>query len=191
MTYARHVTDQPPDLPASPEPIQPYPQDEGDSASTAVRPPTEQPPSIRTAVMLMRAGALLSAIFFVATLAYIAMHRDEIRRDMQKSEKTYTPSQLDSAYTVSLISVVVLGVLFVSLWLWMASANGKGKPWARTMAVILGVFNILYSLVVLALGNSTALLTLYTLLNLGIAVGTLVFLYRADASRYYGVRARA
>lgn len=185
------MTDQPPEQPPYPEQFQPYPQDAANREYDAVAPPTEQPPSIRTAVMLMRAGAGLSAIYLVATLIFVGALKDDIRSQLQTSDTTYTQSELDTAFTAYFISVVVFGLIGIGLWLWMARANGKGKRWARTTATVLGAFNILLSLLTLVAGNGTPLSVLFTVLNLAIAIGALWYLYRPDASRYYAVRSRA
>ncbi len=185
------MTDQPPDQPPSPDPFEPYPQDAASREHDALAPPTEQPPSMRTAVMLMRAGAGLSAIYLVATLIFIGSLKDDIRSQLQESDANYTQSQLNPAFTAYFISVVVFGLIGIALWLWMASANGKGKRWARTTATVLGAFNILLSVLTLVAGNGTPLSVLFTVLNLVIAIGALWYLYRPDASRYYAVRSRA
>lgn len=179
------------DQPPSQEPFQPYPQEAANREYDAVAPSTEQPPSIRTAVMLMRAGAVLSAVYLVATLIFIGSLKDDIRAQLQKSDANYTQSRLDSAFTAYFVSVVVFGLIGIALWLWMASANGKGKRWARTVATVLGAFNILLAMLTLVGGSGTLLSVLFTVLNLGIAIGALVFMYRSDSSRYYAVRARA
>ncbi len=180
------VTDQPP--------FEPYPHDaarrEYDAAPPTTQPPTEQPLSIRRAVLLMRTGAALSAVYLVATLIFLGSVKDDIRAQLQKSDANYTQSQLDTAFTVYFVSVVIFGLIGIALWLWMAAANGRGKRWARTTATVLGAFNILLSVLSLISGNGTTLSVLFTVLNLVIAIAALVFMYRSDASRYYAARSR-
>lgn len=126
------MTDQPP----SQEPFQPYPQEAANREYDAAAPPTEQPPSIRTAVMLMRVGAVLSAVYLVATLIFIGSLRDDMRAQLQKSDADYTQSQLDTALSVYVGTLVILGLIVIALWLWMASRTGRARgglePWPRS-----------------------------------------------------------
>lgn len=187
---------QPPPPPNDPQqPYQPYPQDsarqdyEAYASSLAV----ERPPSITTAVMLMRAGAALAAIYVVITLLMLGTLKDDIRTELANQDKAYTQSDLDTAYNVAIAFVVVIGILGVVLWLWMAAMNGKGKNWARITATVLAGLNIVFSLLSLAgtgANNPSAVGLIYTILNLVIAVAALFYMYRKDSNAYYAAMSR-
>ena len=45
---------------------------------------------------------------------------------------------------------VVIGILAVGLWIWMARANAKGRTWARVVASVLFGLNTLSVLLAVA-----------------------------------------
>jgi hypothetical protein len=177
------------------QPYQPYPEDgarreyEAYAASTTM----ERPPSINTAVLLMRIGAALSALYLIITLAMLGSLKDDIRDELDRSGDSYTQSDIDTAYTIVITSVVIFGVIGVVLWLWMAAKNRKGRNWARITATVLGALNILLSLLSLTGGtdsNPSAVGTFFTIANLVVAAVALFFMYRKDASAYYAAMSR-
>ena len=142
----------------------------------------ERPPSIRTAVSLMRVGAGLAALNILVSLFFLDSLRDQIRDD----NPTFTDSEVNTQANVNLAVGVVIGLIAVGLWLWMAHENGEGKSWARTVATVFGVLGILGSLFTLLGGGAAAIL--FALVDLALAIAILVLLYRRDSSEYYRVR---
>ncbi|MGH9213542.1 MAG: hypothetical protein ACRD2C_23135 [Acidimicrobiales bacterium] len=145
----------------------------------------EQPRTIRNAVTMMYIGAALSILGIIVTF----IQRDEIRDQIRDSDETLTADELDTAVAVGLTFVVVTGLIGVGLWLWMASANGKGKSWARVVATVLGGLNIVFTLLGVALGQTTPLSAVASVVGVALAVAILVLLYRPDSNRYYDAMA--
>ncbi len=114
----------------------------------------ERPPSINHAVLAMRIGALISALYLIITLAMLGSLKDDIRDELDRQNETYTQSDIDTTFGIIITSVVVFGVIGVILWLWMAAKNRKGRNWARITATVLGALNILLSLLSFAGGSS-------------------------------------
>lgn len=83
-----------------------------------------------------------------------------------------------------------MGLIGAALWLWMASANGEGKSWARIVATVLGVLNVLLFLYSISQGNQTLLSLIIGALNVIVGVAALVFLYKSDSSAYYQANSR-
>jgi len=106
---------------------QPYPS--GDQQPVA---PPGPPQPVRTAVLLMYAGAALSAIEIIIGLVTISSLKNAIR----SRYPGYTSSQLHTAEVVGVTTVVVIGLIGVGLWLWMAWANGRGRNWARVLSAV-------------------------------------------------------
>ena len=193
--YGQQGYGQPPQY-GEQQPYQPYPEDsarrefEAYQASMTM----ERPPSINHAVLAMRIGALISALYLVITLAMLGSLKDDIRDELDRQNETYTQSDIDTAFGIIITSVVVFGVIGVILWLWMAAKNRKGRNWARITATVLGALNILLSLLSFAGGSSqdnpTIVGTLFTVANLVVAVVALFFMYRKDASAYYAAMSR-
>ena len=86
----------------------------------------ERPPSINHAVLAMRIGALISALYLVITLAMLGSLKDDIRDELDRQNETYTQSDIDTTFGIIITSVVVFGVIGVILWLWMAAKNRQG-----------------------------------------------------------------
>ena len=88
--------------------------------------------------------------------------------------------------TVSLVTGIVVGVIAVGLWLWMAAANGAGKSWARIVATVLGALGALSA--VLSLTTGTGITIALQLVILVLAVAILVLLWRPASSAYFQAR---
>jgi hypothetical protein len=107
---------------------QPYPTSDQQPATAAAGPP-EPPRPVRIAVVLMYAGAALSAINLLVTLVIFHI----IERAFQDASAAVTASD---AHTFA-VGAIVLAVVETGLWLLMAYANGLGQPWARILATVL------------------------------------------------------
>ena len=166
--------------PASPSPPGPWASDEG--ARTVAPPPgaPERPPSIRTAVRLMYVGAALGLIGVLSTFFQL----DAIRDRIEDSEPSLNESEVDTAVAIGVVSAVVIGLVAVGLWLWMAHANGRGQSWARVVASVLGGLSIASTLLSLATGTTTLGLV-FSVITVVLAAAILFLLYRPESSRYY------
>ncbi len=103
-----------------------YPEDSARSDRDAYVASTEQPPSIKAAVMLMRVGAGLSIVGIIVGLLTLGALKDDVRQQLRDSGSAFTQSDVDSIFGVAVGFIVVIGLIGAALWLWMASANGKG-----------------------------------------------------------------
>lgn len=172
--------DQPQGFPAPP-PQGPWASDNLPPHPTAGTNVVEQPPSIRLAVRLMWLGAVVT---FLGSLS-VFVQTDALRDRLKDNDATLTKSDLDAAVTAIIGFTIVIGLVIVALWLWMAYTNGQGKSWARVVATVLGVLNVLFLVGGLAMGNQTGLGLVFNFVNLVLAIVILVLLYRSDSSRYY------
>ncbi|HEX6417429.1 MAG TPA: hypothetical protein VFZ77_03005 [Acidimicrobiales bacterium] len=146
-----------------------------------------QPPTIRAAVRLMWVGAALSLISALTTFFVT----DEIREQVRESEPTLTSSEVDSAVAVAVTFIVIVGLVVVGLWIWMAVANGRGRTWARVVATVFGVLNLLFTLGSLGMDTTTGLNVALSFVSVALAVAILVLLYRPASSRFYEAHRRA
>lgn len=166
------------------EPVPAYPGTPGQAAANA-----PQPPSIVRAVMLMRAGAVLSIVSLVAGMATSGSLKDNIKKQLEDNGN-YTQSNFDTAYNATIATVVVAGVLGVVLWLWMAHTNGKGRKWARVVATALGALSILSFVLVLGQGQAPALSLVLSAVTALLAIVILVLLWRRESTEFYLARSR-
>lgn len=155
---------------------QPYPS--GGQVPEPQRP--EPPAPVLTAVKLMYAGAAVSAISLIVTLLTIGGLKTAIR----SRDPSFTQTQLHSAEVVAVTFAVILGLIGIGLWIWMARANKAGKNWARITST---VFFGLDTLGLLAsFGQAETLLgRLVSLVVWLIGLGAIVMLWRKESSGYF------
>lgn len=166
--------------PASDHPGYPgHPGYAGPGDQYAAQPPAEPPGPVRTAVKLMYAGAVLSVLWTLLVLP----QRDALRDRLEGQELDMTAAELDAFVNAFITVLVILGLVAVGLWLWMAYANRRGRSWARVVATILGVIAILSAL--FGLAQPIGLSLILNLALLVIAGAILFLLYRPESSAYY------
>jgi hypothetical protein len=90
---------------------------------------------------------------------------------------------LDAAVTVAIVFTVIVGLLSVGLWIWMAETNRRGRKWARIVATVLGGLNIVLTLI--SLRQYTGFGTFLDIITVALAATILWFLYRPESNQYY------
>jgi hypothetical protein len=136
------------------------------------------------AVRLMYAGAVVSALSLIVGLATIG----SLRSSLHKSDPTLTASQLHSLQSVVVVGSVVIGVIGIALWVWMALMNKAGKSWARIVSTVLFGLDTLFLLLGVARAGAAAG-TLVSILTWLIGLGAVIFLWRKDSSAYFAPKA--
>ena len=155
---------------------QPYP-----SAGQAPEPARPAPPpSVVMAVRLMYAGAVVSAVSLVVGLATVG----SLRSALHKSQPTLTPTQLHDLQTIVVVGSVVIGLISIGLWVWMALTNKAGKSWARIVATVLFGLDTLFLLLGVARAGAAAS-SLVSILIWLIGLGAVVLLWRKDSTEYF------
>jgi hypothetical protein len=160
---------------------EPYPSagPSGQAVEPGQRPPA--PPSVQTAVRLMYSGAVVSAISFILGLTTIG----NLKHTLQVQHPHYSAKTINSAVDSYIALIVVVGLIGVGLWVWMAWANKKGKNWARiTGTVFFGLFTL--DTVAGFLGGSSGSLGLvFALVTWLIGLGAVVMLWRPESSAFF------
>lgn len=156
---------------------QPYPSGER-PATSPPRPPA--PPSVRTAVKLMYAGAVVSAISLIVGLVDIG----GLKGSLRASNPALSTGQVNSTVDVFVASVLVSGLIGIGLWLWMAWANGRGRNWARiTGTVFFAIETIELLSTVAAVGTVTS--EILTVLTWLIGLAAVVMLWHRRSRPYF------
>ncbi|HEY7014156.1 MAG TPA: hypothetical protein VH480_15450 [Streptosporangiaceae bacterium] len=156
---------------------QPYPSSTGEPPG-AQRPPI--PNSVQTAVKLMYAGAALSLIELIVGLITIGSVRSAIR----KAFPHYTASQLHAAEITSVIVGVIVGLISIGLWVWMARANGAGHNYARITGTVFFGLNTLFLLLSLARPHASVGL-IFNILVWLVGLGAVIMLWRKESAPYF------
>jgi heme A synthase len=146
--------------------------------------PVERPASIAQAVKLMYVGAALSLLGIIVTVLMKGAIRDAVEKASEKATTPMTDTQIDAAVTLGVTFAVITGLIGVALWVWMASANGKGRKWARIVATILFVLSVL-SILSSLLQHPPALALILNLVMLALGAYILYLLYRPESTQYY------
>jgi len=167
---------------AAPVPPPPPPSASGLWASDHVARPAgpapadvEQPPSIRTAVRLMYLGAVLSVLGALSIFLQVDAIRDQIEED----DPSLTGDEVDTAVAIFVVAFVVIGLISVGLWLWMA----------YVVATVLGGLSIVSALGGLVTGSGGVGIV-FSVLSVVLAAVILFLLYRPESSRFYAARSR-
>jgi len=155
----------------------------GYEAPTA-RGPVSQPASIALAVKLMYVGAALSLLGIIVTFLSRDTIRDSVEKASRDATKPMTSDQMDAAVALGVGFGIVLGLIGVALWLWMAVVNGRGRKWARVVATVffgLSVLSLLGSLV----QKPPVLSLVLGLVSLLLGAYIIVLLYKRESTEYY------
>jgi hypothetical protein len=155
---------------------QPYPST--DRPVEPDKPPAPQ--SVLNAVKLMYAGAAVSAVSLIISLATIGGTKDAIK----KAKPSLTAAQVNQLNTFIIALAVVSGVIGVGLWLWMAQKNGQGRSWARILSTVLFGLATLDMFGVLS-QPKTVLGLVFPVLTWLIGLGAVVFLWRRESTEFF------
>ena len=157
---------------------QPYPT--GGAAEPEPQRPAPPTPVVQ-AVKLMYAGAIVSAISLIITLATVG----SLKTAIHNADPSLTATKLHSAEVAAVAVAIIFGLIGIGLWLWMAYANKAGKNWARITAT---VFFGLDTLSVLTSFRQAepVLSRLISILIWLIGLGVIVLLYQRESSAYFG-----
>jgi hypothetical protein len=155
---------------------QPYPS--GGKPVEPERPPAPAP--VQTAVKLMYAGAAVSTVSLVISLADIGGTKAAIR----KARPSLTATQVNQLNTFIITLAIVSGVIGIALWLWMAKMNGQGKSWARVLSTVLFGLATLDMIGVFS-QPTTVIGLVFPVLTWLIGAGTVFLLWRGESSAFF------
>jgi hypothetical protein len=157
-----------------------YPTYPTDSAPQPGPMRPSRPQSVSIAVILMYIAAGLTAIGVIIALITVASLKSTIAAD----NPSLTPTQVNSAEAVGVALVVVIGLIGIGLWVWMAWANGAGKNWARILSTVFFGINTLDLLLQLARPHTVGSLILEVLGWLfGLVI--IILLWRRESTAYF------
>lgn len=160
----------------------------------------ELPKTMRQAVALMYAGAVLSLLnLVIVVFAKSRIHDSwvkanntqaaEYAKDAKKA-KPLSAADLEHAVTQAWLISMISGAITVALWVVMAYTNKKGNSVARIVATVLCVLNVLLTIANLSAGFS-GISFAASLVMLLVSVGATFLIWRKPSSEYYSaVRAQ-
>jgi hypothetical protein len=162
----------------------------GDQPSQGFTPTTptmsSMPQSVARAVKVMYAGAAASLIGVIVDLTAIGPLRDQIRTHDTKNGKPLTTAQVNTLVHLELAAFIVVGLITVGLWIWMARGAAAGKNWARITSTVFFALATISTLTSLA-GSLTSggAARFYGILVWLIGLVAIVLLWQRTSSDYF------
>jgi hypothetical protein len=143
------------------------------------------PQTLLNAVKLMYAGAALSVIVLIATIVTAGSVRSRIEAHHPTIDgKPATATQITGLVHLTVGLGIIIGVVGVALWLWMARKNGQGRPWARIVSSVLFVISTL-SLLNLRSGGDSVFAIVSTVLMWLVGLGAVILLWLPSSSSFF------
>ena len=140
----------------------------------------QAPTSVQTAVRLMYSGAVISAISFILGLATLG----NLKHTLQKDHPSYTTAHINSLVTASIVFIIVVGIIGVGLWLWMARMNLRGRNWARILGTVFFAIDTLDLLGVFR-GSANAISAVFAIVTWLVGLGAVIMLWRRESTAYF------
>lgn len=150
----------------------------GDPQQMPSRPPVPSP--VRNAVALMYVGAGLSLVSIIVSLFTTASLRSIVLR----ANPRLTPAQAHAAEIFGVATAIIIGLIGVGLWIWMAWANRAGKNWARILSTIFFGLDTLSVIVALLRPHALVSLLIGILIWL-VGLGAIILLWQRESSDFF------
>ena len=169
---------------------QPYPGGDQPPAQSGqfaapVRPPIPQ--SVTRAVQVMYLGAVASLVGVIIELLTRHSLRTYISDHATRNGKRLTAVQVADTYHAELVVLVVVGLIAVALWIWMAQMNQRGRNWARITSTVFFALATLSAIGGLAGGTLSggSINRFYGLLVWVIGGVAIILLWRPSSTEYF------
>jgi hypothetical protein len=141
---------------------------------------TQQPPSVRNAVKLMYAGAALEVVALVSAV----LTRGSLRSTILRRHPHYTLAQVHTAEIARIFPLVVGALIAIGLWIWMAQANGRGLPWARTLSAVFFGLSTVALILSVSIAHAAATLIIGVVIWL-VGLAAIALIYSKQSSPFY------
>lgn len=98
----------------------------------------EPPAPVRRASRFMLAGAAVSAISLIlSVIGSFSLKSSMMSANAQKLKlHQVTVSEINNTANALIVYTIVIGLVSVGLWVWMARMNAAGRNWARITATV-------------------------------------------------------
>lgn len=156
--------------------------------------PPAPPAPVHRAARLMQAGAVVSTLSLIFTvIGSFSLKHNMMTANAQKlQDHQITASQISSTATGLIVYTILIGLVSIGLWLWMARMNEAGRRWARiTASVFFALWSLYtYSVIGELHGGVTVTATLIVSLVLILALwvigaATVFYLWRPASTAYF------
>jgi hypothetical protein len=145
------------------------------------------PPSVARAVQVMYLGAVASLVGIIVELLTRHSLRNFIADHSTRNGKRLTATQVADTYHAELVVLVVVGLIGVGLWIWMAQSNKAGKNWARITSTVFFAIDTLGAIGGLAGGalSGGSAYRIYGVVVWVIGAAAILLLWQRRSSDYF------
>src|SRR5436190_4478632 len=144
----------------------------------------ERPKSVDNAFLLWIIGAGIYLLIVTLTVTFGAdAITDSTREGLKNSGRAYTEDDVKNLANATKIIGVVLGLLFVGLFVLFAYKMRAGRNWARIVLTVLGGLSIVVTLI--SISSTDGLTLVVRLIGTVLTLVTIYFMFRPDANRYF------
>ena len=112
------------------------------SPAPAASGPVTPPQQVNIAFWLYIAGAALSLIALVVSLATVGSLKDDLQRQLATQGQQISGSALDSIVAVSVTGAVIFGILYIVAYVLFAYFMRRGANWARIVLLVVTVLSL-------------------------------------------------
>lgn len=144
------------------------------------------PATVRYAVRFVYAGAWVAVITPVMDILSLRSLDNVLTQELA------TPPSARSLFTfdgIAIAVVVAIGLVDISVWLWMARKLRAGRNWARIVATIFFVINSLGLLEIAVLPFPTFTKAVQVM-SWTAGLGAIVLLWHRDSGAFFRIRSR-
>ena len=145
----------------------------------AVEPAAPLPGSVRLAVRLMYAGAVLSGIDLIITVATAG----KTKSLLHAARPGLSPSALTASAHSFIAGSIITWLITIALWFVMARTNQAGRGWARVASTVLCVASTLSFIGYIT--QPSSLISKLVLVPMWlVGVGAIILLWRPETTAY-------
>jgi hypothetical protein len=154
---------------------------EQDLAPTAA---VVRPKSVDNAFLLWMIGAGISllSVIFVFTVGSDAI-KDAARESLRNAGRSFTEDDVTSLANATKVIGIVIGLIFIGLFVLFAYKMRAGRNWARITLTVLGALNIIFTLI--NIRSSGAINLIVSLIMAVLILVAVYFMFRPDANQYF------
>ena len=161
--------------------------------------PLPMPGSVRAAVALMWVGAALTILNALLFPLYVDEMRAEFRRHQaatQGETGILVDVDVDSFVRVTIIFMIIVSLIEVGLWVWMAVKTRQGRNWARVLGTVLGTLWAVFAVLGFAIGSvaptvaadQDVLSRALSVIGVVLALTIVVLVWVPDSNRWFAAR---
>ena len=146
--------------------------------------PAQAPNAVRNAVLLMYIRAGLGVLAIIVTLAT----KNSLHSVIRDQHPDYSPERVNQLANNAVTASVVIGIVFLVLYVLLAIQVARGRNWARVVTWVVSGLGVLGLLSVF--GESSAASKIVGVVSGLLAVAVIVLLAMAPSNEYFAAGPR-